>query len=184
MECAEFLERYSEFLDGEIEVSRVPAFQHHIVSCSSCAEYDRVVRRGLLLVRELEPPEATPDIVPQLQRRFLDAKETSPWIEYTRAALVAGATTIVILAAASIPNLQSGRGAVQLPPVVVETPALGDTPSLFAPPPTFAPRASFLTVPEFPSDNLLAPTSQRFSLFRVSTSTPEPVDETEEAPAE
>jgi len=184
MECAEFLERYSEFLDGEIEASRVPAFQHHIVSCSGCAEYDRVVRRGLRLVRELEPPEATPDIVPQLQRRFLDTSERSPWIEYTRAAVVAGATTLAILAAASIPNLRSNGQTVQLPPVVVDAPLSGELPSIFAPPPTFAPRANFLTVPEFASDNLLAPSSQRFSLFRVSTSTPEPPEETEEASPE
>ena len=184
MDCAEFLERYSEFLDGEIEASRVPAYQRHIVSCSGCAEYDRVVRRGLRLVRELERPEATPDFVPQLQHRFLDGSERSPWIEYTKAALVAGVTTIVIMAAASIPNLPSSSRAVQLPPVVVETPSSSGVPSLFAPPPTFAPQASFLTVPEFPSDHLLTPSSGRFSLFRVSTSAPEPREETEEAASE
>jgi hypothetical protein len=181
MECAEFLERYSEFLDGEVEASRVPAYQRHILSCSGCAEYDRVMRRGLRLVRELEPPEASPDIVPQLQRRFLDRSERSPWIEYSRAALVAGATTLAIMATASIPNLSTGDRAVQLPPVVVETPASRGVPSLFAPPPTFAPQASFLTVPEFPSDQLLAPSSGRFSLFRVSTDTPEPREEGDEA---
>lgn len=184
MDCAEFLERYSEFLDGEIEASRVPAYQRHIVSCSGCAEYDRVVRRGLRLVRELERPEATPDFVPQLERRFLDGSQRSPWIEYTKAALVAGVTTIAIMAAASMPNLRSSGRAVQLPPVVVETPSTGEFPSLFSPPPTFAPRASFLTVPEFPSDHLLGLSPGRFSLFRISTSTPEPLEETEEAPSE
>jgi len=184
MECAEFLERYSEFLDGEIEASRVSAHQRHIVSCSGCAEYDRVVRRGLRLVRELERPEATPDFVPQLQRRFLDGSERSPWIEYSKAVLVAGVTTIAIMAAASIPNLPASGRAVQLPPVVVEPPFSGAVPSLFGSSPVFAPRASFLTVPEFPSDDLLAPASGRFSLFRVSTSEPEPQEVTEEATSE
>ncbi len=183
MECAEFLERYSEFLDGELEASRVPAFQHHVISCPGCAEYDRVVRRGLRLVRELERPEATPDFVPQLQRAFLDSGERRPWVEYTKAALVAGVTTIAIMAAASIPNLRSSRQAVQLPPVVVETTNTAAFPSLFEPPPTFAPQASFLTVPRFPSDQLLATSPRRFSLFRVSTNEPEPTEEAEEAAA-
>lgn len=181
MECEEFLEGYSDFLDGLFEEHRVSYYRTHLLTCPDCCEYDRVMRRGLRLVKELDRPEATPDFVPRLQRRFLDESGKSGGVgEYGRAVLVVGLTTVSLIVIASLPALRPDGGAIQLPPVVVEEPATTDLPSLWGPPPTFAPSASFLRTPDFPRDGLLAPRTQPFSLFRATADLSKPAAETEE----
>ncbi len=57
MNCREFLDRYSEFLDGELDSAGEAVFRRHVEGCPSCARYDDVVRRGVSCLCELEPVE-------------------------------------------------------------------------------------------------------------------------------
>ncbi len=55
MTCGEFLARHSEYLDEELGADGAAEMRRHIAGCARCARYDRVLRRGLELVRGLEP---------------------------------------------------------------------------------------------------------------------------------
>jgi len=186
MECEKFLESYSEFLDGLLEEGPLSDCRDHLLRCPDCGEYDRVMRRGLRLVRELDRPETTPDFGPRLQNSYLASSRPGEGAgDYTKAVLVTGLAALSLIVVASLPALRPGGRAVQLPPLVVETPAgANQLPSLWGPPPTFAPSASLLRVPDLSGDQLLAPPPQRFSLFRVATTSPTPTVETEEAAPE
>jgi len=186
MECEKFLESYSDFLDGLLGEEPLSDCRNHLLRCPDCGEYDRVMRRGLRLVRELDRPEATPDFGPRLQKSFLAGSRRGEGAgDYTKAVLVAGLATLSLIVIASLPALRLGGRAVQLPPLVVETPAgASQLPSLWGPPPRFAPSASLLRVPDLSGDQLLAPPPQRFSLFRVTTTSPTPPAETEEVAPE
>ncbi len=55
MTCEEYLARHSEYLDEELGAEAAADMRRHGAQCPRCARYDRVLRRGLTLVRELEP---------------------------------------------------------------------------------------------------------------------------------
>lgn len=185
MECEEFLEGYSDFLDGELGEPGLTYYRSHLFECRRCAEYDRVMRRGLRLVRELDPPEARCEIVPLLEPGAVDRRGRQRTGELGRAAAVAGLAAASLAVVAALPMLRPGGRAVELPPVVVETPGgLGDRASLWGPPPMFAPGASFLRAPDFPRDPLLLPRAQPLSLFRTRPPAPQPPQQSDESAAE
>lgn len=77
MNCQEFLARHSEYLDGELDAPEVSLFEAHIANCPSCSRYDRVVRGGLQLVRQLPEIEPSSDFFPRLQHRIYHVEEAS-----------------------------------------------------------------------------------------------------------
>ncbi len=183
MECEEFLEDYSDFLDGTLEDHPITDYHNHLEECRRCADYDRVMRRGLHLVRALDPPEAAADFLPRLQRRSfsLPSRAVEAGLR-RRDVAAAGLVAAGLLALISLPLLRPGPRALQLPPVVVERPeGAGEASSLWGPPPTFAPTASFLTVPDLSSDPFFASPPRRYSPFRAPLRTRTERTETGEA---
>ena len=91
MECEEFITDYSDFLDHQFEEHSLSSYCEHLLHCSDCAEYDRVMRRGLKLVRQLELPGTCPDFAPRVNERALSS---SPGLDERavsgRTAMVAG----------------------------------------------------------------------------------------------
>ena len=168
MDCDEFIQSFSDFLDAEFEKYPLQEYCQHLESCAACGEYDRVVRRGLRLVRELDAPEPSPDLVPRLQRCFLAQRDRSEAMgEYAKVAGIAGLTIAGVMLVASLPMMRPNGGALELPPVVVEAETPGDrSHSLWGPPPTFPASASFMTVPNLTEGPLLRRPLERFSLFR------------------
>lgn len=75
MICQDFLARYSEFVDGEMDPRRAARMQEHLVDCAACARYDRVVRQGTELVRGLPEVEPPYDFFPRLQHRIYNLEE-------------------------------------------------------------------------------------------------------------
>ena len=55
MTCGEFLARHSEYLDQELGADAAAEMRRHASRCARCARYDRVLRRGLQLLRQAEP---------------------------------------------------------------------------------------------------------------------------------
>jgi len=51
LSCKEVLARHSEFLDGEMAALDAELWRTHLANCAACARYDRILRRGLGLVR-------------------------------------------------------------------------------------------------------------------------------------
>lgn len=70
MDCREFLDRYSDYDDSLISPGEVERFRAHMESCVRCARYDRVLRKGRMLARQLPAPAVAKDFVPRLQRRL------------------------------------------------------------------------------------------------------------------
>lgn len=168
MECDEFLQSFSDYLDAEFEKHPPEAYNEHLESCDTCGEYDRVVRRGLRLVQELDAPEPVPDLMPRLQRSFLSRRDRSEVIaEYAKAAGMAGLTIAAVMLLAVNPVFRPGGEELELPPLVVEAEAqAGQSHSLWGPPPKFSVSASFLAVPSPSEGALLRRPLERFSLFR------------------
>jgi hypothetical protein len=167
MECEEFLIDYSDFLDRQFEEHSQVSYYGHLLGCSDCSEYDRVMRRGLEEVRHLEPPGTCPDFVPLVEQRVLGPDPGLPGrAERGRAALVAGLAALTLFMAGSLAVLNSG-GTMELPPVVVEPGAAEERPSLWGPAPRFTPALNLLQVPERVDARLLRAPSERLSLFRA-----------------
>jgi hypothetical protein len=169
MECEEFLADYSDFLDERFEEHTSTSYREHVLSCGSCAEYDRVVRDGLDLVRGLESPLSCPDILPLVKDRVLgpqwDYGERSRGLE--RGAMIAGLAAITLVVTSLLATLGSDRVTVELPPVVVEPAVAEDLPSLWGPAPRFTTSISLLQVPDLANDRLFESPRERLAVFRA-----------------
>jgi predicted anti-sigma-YlaC factor YlaD len=58
MNCREFLDRHSDYLDDHLARDEAERWQEHVRECASCARYDHVIRRGTELLR------AQPEVLP------------------------------------------------------------------------------------------------------------------------
>ena len=104
MRCAEFLDRHSEYLDDRLPPAEAAAWREHAGSCLRCARYDRVVRRGATLMRQLPGPELSPDFDERLRHRLyhVDAEVLAARGSHARV-LLALSLAAVIAAVAWIP---------------------------------------------------------------------------------
>ncbi|MDP9348293.1 MAG: zf-HC2 domain-containing protein, partial [Gemmatimonadota bacterium] len=70
MDCEQFLDGYSDFRDGLLPFEDAVEFEIHLDACESCGRYDRVLRRGADLCRDLPEVEASEDFRARLQDRL------------------------------------------------------------------------------------------------------------------
>lgn len=149
MGCEDFLEGYSNFVDGRFEPPVHATFETHLESCDSCARYHRVVQRGLFIYRNLPELQPSSDFLPRLRHRLYhvdDEERLTGGTPVGSAALVAVAA-VGFLALAWLPFATRLSVEVELPPVAVEPPPTeAGVPSLFSSGPFIAPRASAPTV--------------------------------------
>jgi|GEM_PF-446370 len=75
MTCQEFLARHAEYMDELLPASEVARWEAHISACASCARYDRVVRRGVELLRAAPQIEPSSDFFPRLQHRIYNLED-------------------------------------------------------------------------------------------------------------
>lgn len=124
MTCDQFLRRYSEFRDGWLGPAVHRKFEDHIRQCSSCRRYDRVLSRGVQVLRSLPTPDSSPDFAPRLKHRIFHLEDGSPLGSTAggSAALVAVAT-VGILALAWLPFALTTPVELELPAISVERPA-------------------------------------------------------------
>jgi hypothetical protein len=75
--CDELLARHADYLDGLLAPHEAARLQLHMELCTSCARYDRIVRHGTELVRDL--PEITPssDFELRLQHRIFHLEDSA-----------------------------------------------------------------------------------------------------------
>ncbi|NIP82914.1 MAG: hypothetical protein GWM90_28285, partial [Gemmatimonadetes bacterium] len=91
MDCREFLGRYSDYDDSLIPPIEVERFRAHMAACGSCARYDRVLRKGRMLARQIPAPRPSEDFVPRLTRRL--------WSELPRRHPAPGTATVAAVGA-------------------------------------------------------------------------------------
>ena len=75
MTCQDYLALYSDYLDEQLEASEAARVRAHVETCSRCARYDRVLRRGLTLVREAPDVPASFDFQDRLQHRIFHVQD-------------------------------------------------------------------------------------------------------------
>lgn len=123
MECKGFLERFSEFYDGEAADARV--FEQHATECAGCRRYAETVTRSLALLRTIPGVAVCDDFHPRLQHRIYHLQEDLArrrhGAPFTRLG-VAFAATILLALAVWGPELVRTTPEVALPPIVVSAP--------------------------------------------------------------
>lgn len=170
MNCQEFLDNYSDYLDRRLEIPGLAEYGEHLRECRSCGEYDRVMHRGLHLIRELEPPESTPDFATNLRSNIFAVQDSLQGNNrpLTAALTVATLAASLLFIVAALPVFSGNRDVMQLPPVVVDPPVRSSASvSLWGPAPTFRPATNLLLVPNLSDNPLRAIPPERLSLFRT-----------------
>jgi hypothetical protein len=87
--------RHSDFMDGMLPTLAAARLRAHVGSCAACARYDRVVRKGIDLVRDLPRLEPTTDFERRLEHRLFHIDDART-LQSTRPA---GAAATLVVAA-------------------------------------------------------------------------------------
>jgi hypothetical protein len=125
MTCSEFVERFSDVVDGTAPEDLMTRADEHLASCASCRRYRCVVERGVDLLRALPVPEVNEDFVPRLQHRIFDVDQVALLRRHSNSGATALAVlgmAVVLSAVAWAPVLRSSEPVIELPPIVVNTP--------------------------------------------------------------
>ena len=113
MDCTEFLSRYSDYDDSLVPGEEAAVFRSHMERCPACARYDRVLRKGRMLMRQSRGVEPSENFVRGLHLRLW--REARLDMERARRAsrLASGlaAVTVVAVVAAALGLLAPSRGA-------------------------------------------------------------------------
>jgi hypothetical protein len=75
MTCQEYLALHSELIDGGLPEADAARCRVHAADCATCARYDRVVRRGLRLVRDIPDVLPSYDFHARLQHRIFHLQD-------------------------------------------------------------------------------------------------------------
>ncbi len=152
MDCSEYLEHASEFLDGRIEGPLALELEAHLSECPSCSRHRTTLEKGLQIFRSLSKVEVPADFRPRLAHRIYHLEDGSC---IARESLGSGATTASVLAIAVLlavvawtPRAGAPEASLEFPPVIVAgPPAQSFTPG--ARTPTFFRGASFFATVNF-----------------------------------
>lgn len=130
MDCDEFLRGYSDFRDRRHPRPVLSRFESHLEGCESCRRYDRVVRRGVHVLRTLPCPCPSSDFVPRLRHRIYHLEDGIPMSDRATSGGSAALTAMAavgLLALAWLPFALQAPLEIELAPVAVEVPARGPT---------------------------------------------------------
>jgi hypothetical protein len=130
MDCDTFLDGHSDFRDGLLMLPDRVAFEAHLRECDSCARYDRVVHKGVQVLRDRPRLEVSDDFMERLQHRLYhvddemaNARRRRGPVSRGAAAALAAAASVAALAL--IPRLYPGAAptVTMLPSVAATAPA-------------------------------------------------------------
>jgi anti-sigma factor RsiW len=127
MDCARFLDGYSDYRDGLLADDEGAEYLAHLAMCGSCARYDRVVRSGVAMLRELPELEPSEDFVLELKHRIFHEDDDRRRMQRRAsgaATAVTGAIAASIALLAWVPAIgERGRSVVEMPPITALAPA-------------------------------------------------------------
>ena len=108
MSCDEFLARHSEYMDGLLPPMVLARLGAHASVCGSCARYDRIIRKGIELARDLPDVQPSEDFELRLQHRIFHMEDARAFQPRTGAATaLAVAAAIALLAWSPVMFVQS-----------------------------------------------------------------------------
>ncbi len=154
MTCEEYLARHSEYLDEELGAAEAADMRRHGAGCARCARYDRVLRRGLALVRELEPVLPSSDSYLALHEHLARTTPAPPATGVPRvpfAATIAVAGVVALLAwsalfrATGVPASAAGESVLRLPVSGARMEPVGAGPELMGLTPRVLPGVDVVT---------------------------------------
>ncbi len=133
MRCEEFLEDYSDFCDGLLCAERRAEFEGHVATCPGCARYDRVLRRGVELLKALPGEGPDEDFMPRLVHRLYNIDEgLHPTAHrFAGGAALVGVAAVGLLALFWLPFAARVPLELELEPVAARAPVPEDPPALF-----------------------------------------------------
>jgi anti-sigma factor RsiW len=133
MLCVEFLEDYSDYCDGHMCAERRAEFEEHLAACPGCARYDRVLQRGVELLRALPGEGADEEFMPRLVHRLYNVDEgLHPTTHrFAGGAALVGVAAVGLLALFWLPFAASVPLELELEPLSARAPALAEPPALF-----------------------------------------------------
>jgi hypothetical protein len=125
MTCESFLEGFTEFRDGVATDAFRRDAEEHLKTCPDCRHYQRVVERGLDVLRDDQPLEVPEDFRPRLRHRLFHVDDEAALHRHINS----GATGLAVLSIALVlsvvvwsPLLRPDAPVVQLSPIVVSRP--------------------------------------------------------------
>jgi hypothetical protein len=133
MLCEEFLQDYSDYCDGLMCAERRAEFEGHLATCPGCARYDRVLQRGVELLKALPAEGADDDFMPRLVHRLYNVDEgLHPAAHrFAGGAALVGVAAVGLLALFWLPFAGSVPLELELEPVSARAPASLEPPALF-----------------------------------------------------
>ena len=75
MDCREFHKKHCAFIDDTLSGIELVGVQRHIAECEDCAKHDAIVRRSLLVFRNLPRIEPSADFSERLNVRLREMKD-------------------------------------------------------------------------------------------------------------
>jgi hypothetical protein len=129
MDCDTFLDGHSDFRDGLLTLPDRVAFEAHLRECDHCARYDRVVDKGVRVLRARPELEVSDDFMDRLQHRLYHVDDEMAAARrrrgpVSRGAVAALAAAASVAAVALLPRLYPGAPTVtMLQPVAASAPA-------------------------------------------------------------
>jgi hypothetical protein len=133
MDCRDFQENHFAFVDDTLPGIELVGMQMHLNECEKCARQDTMVRRSLMLFRNLPSIEPSPDFSLRLQQKLEQAKAEDAKALYSgrsRRFIVAVALTSVVMLGyigVSLREVDFPQDIV-FPPVVANIPESSATP--------------------------------------------------------
>ena len=126
MDCRKFHEKHFAFVDDTLSGIELVGIQRHIAECKDCARHDALVRRSLLLFRNLPRIEPSPAFSERLNTRLREAREAETFSEFQHSrkfvAAVAVASVVMLgYIGTSLRDIDSPRDII-FPPVIASLP--------------------------------------------------------------
>jgi hypothetical protein len=137
MRCREFRDKHSLFVDVRCSAVDANAMHEHMTSCAECSRHDTLVRRSLLIVRNLPRIQPSPDFHARLDARLRAATHLSdPSVARPSllmfSALAAAIAVVTLVSALALRH--PSRAIIRMDPVVASLPELESVPSPVASP--------------------------------------------------
>lgn len=135
MDCREFNQKHVAFVDDLLPGIDLVRMQRHLLECERCAHHDTLIRRALLVVRNVPEIRPSADFSERLQARlrtvrsettYGDRASGHPWVT-TFAAVATGVAAAGVLSVAVMQHAQPARD-IRLPPVVASLPEIQSEP--------------------------------------------------------
>ena len=126
MDCREFQNNHFAFIDDTLSGIELVAMQRHIAECESCSRHDTIVRRSLLLFRNLPRIELSADFDERLNARLRQLQETENFAPFHHSRKFAAA--VVITSAMMLGYIGSSLRDVDTPRDIVFPPVVASLP--------------------------------------------------------